>query len=93
MSNGLSDSKLATKRTSSSKRPRQPTTTGDKCHEEDTPLFTNGGMGGKEGVANRIKESGLSTVVVSGATAVSGNNGKPPKKKIKTVKKKFDIKI
>ena len=87
MSNGHPESKSSAKRTSSSKRPRQPASMGDKGHEEDSGLFLNGGSVGREGGAYRGKESSLSTMVVTGGTT-NISNGKPPKKKVKTVKKR-----
>ena len=95
VSNGLPESKTAVKRTSSSKRPRQPAVaSNDRGHDDDLPLFPNGGSVGKEGVVNRSKEGGLSMLVAAGGMAAAGGggggggNGKPPKKKVKTVKKK-----
>lgn len=59
---------------------------GEKLQEEDTPLLNNGV--GKEGGPSRPKESVVSALMVSGG-ATNASNGKPPKKKVKTVKKRW----
>ncbi len=90
VNNGLPEAKSSTKRSSAaSKRPRQPVVAGgDKSQEEDTPPFNNGGTEG--GVANnRAKENAVSAVVVGVSGTSTASNGKPPKKKVKTVKKRW----